>query len=152
MNLSAILLALLAVAVGMLLPLQFAVNSQLARFLGNPIAANVFSFGIGFLLLLSMSALFVRGLPPMGSLRQLPVYMLVGGGILGATFLTTSIFLTPVLGTAAVLCLVMAGQLIGALLIDQFGLLGLAVREISFGRLAGAVMVVAGAIMVRFLH
>lgn len=151
MSLSALLLALLAVFVGMLLPVQFAVNSQLARFLGNPIAANVFSFGVGFLLLLTLSLVFVRDLPPLSSVRQLPIYMLVGGGMLGSAFLTTSIFLTPLLGTAAVLCLVMAGQLVGALLIDQFGFLGLAVREISLGRLAGAVMVVAGAVMVRFL-
>jgi transporter family-2 protein len=151
MSLPAILLALLAVAIGMLLPLQFAVNSQLARFLGSPIAANVFSFGVGFLFLLALSGLLVRDLPPLSGLRQLPIYILVGGGILGSIFLTTNIFLTPLLGTAATLCLVMAGQLIGALLIDQFGILGLAVREISIGRLAGAAMVVAGAVMVRFL-
>ncbi len=77
--------------------------------------------------------------------------MIIGGGLLGATFLTTSIFLTPILGTAAVLCLVMAGQLMGALLIDQFGILGLATREVTFGRAAGAVIVVVGALMVRLL-
>src|SRR5260370_40031813 len=110
MNPTAILLALAAIGVGMLLPVQFAVNSQLARHLGSPIAANVFSFSVGLVALLLVSLLFVRDLPPLSTLRQLPIYALVGGGLLGAIFLTTNIFLTPILGTAAVLCLVMAGQ------------------------------------------
>ena len=57
----------------------------------------------------------------------------------------------PILGTAATLCLIMAGQLLGALLIDQFGILGLATRQVTFGRAAGAVIVVVGALMVRLL-
>jgi bacterial/archaeal transporter family-2 protein len=134
-----------------MLPLQFAVNSQLARHLGNPIAANVFSFGVGFCVLFALSLLFVRGLPPLSTLGHLPLYVIVGGGLLGATILTTSIFLIPILGTAAVLCLVMAGQLIGALLIDQFGILGLAAREVTVGRAVGAVVVLVGALMVRLL-
>jgi transporter family-2 protein len=37
----------------------------------------------------------------------------------------------------------------GALVIDRFGLFGLAMRELSFGRLVGAALVLAGALMVR---
>jgi transporter family-2 protein len=46
-------------------------------------------------------------------------------------------------------CFVVAGQLVGALVIDRFGLFGLAMREMSLGRLAGAALVFAGALMVR---
>jgi uncharacterized membrane protein YdcZ (DUF606 family) len=72
MNPTAILLAVAAFCVGMLLPLQFAVNSQLARHVGNPITANVFSFGVGFCALFALSLLFARGLPPLSTLGHLP--------------------------------------------------------------------------------
>jgi bacterial/archaeal transporter family-2 protein len=39
--------------------------------------------------------------------------------------------------------------LLGALVIDRFGLFGLGLRELSFGRLAGVVLVFAGALLVR---
>ena len=42
-----------------------------------------------------------------------------------------------------------AGQLLGGLLLDRIGFLGMAVREISLGRIAGAVLLVAGALLVR---
>jgi len=45
--------------------------------------------------------------------------------------------------------LFVAGQIIGALAIDRFGLFGLALRELTFGRLAGAFLVFIGALMVR---
>ncbi len=42
-----------------------------------------------------------------------------------------------------------AGQLIAGMLLDRIGFLGMAVREISFGRLFGAVLLLAGALLVR---
>ena len=40
---------------------------------------------------------------------------------------------------------------VGGMVIDRLGLLGVAVREISLGRAAGAVLLVAGALMIRML-
>ena len=44
-----------------------------------------------------------------------------------------------------------SGQLLAGILLDRIGFLGMAVREISVGRVAGAGMLVAGALMIRFL-
>ena len=41
------------------------------------------------------------------------------------------------------------GQLLAGMVIDRIGFLGLAVREISFGRIAGAVLLLAGALLIR---
>lgn len=147
----AFVLALLAVAVGAFLPVQIALNAQLARSFGSAIAANVFSFGMGLLALVVLSVVVFRDFPPLSVIRQQPPHLLVVGGLLGAAFLTTTIFLTPRLGSAAVLCFVMAGQLTAAIVIDHYGLIGLAVRQVSAGRLLGALMVLAGAVMVRLL-
>lgn len=49
------------------------------------------------------------------------------------------------------MALSVAGQLIGGLLLDKIGFMGMAVREISVGRIAGAVLLVTGALMIRML-
>jgi transporter family-2 protein len=59
--------------------------------------------------------------------------------------------LIPRLGAAALMAFLVAGQLIAGMVIDRIGLLGVAVREISVGRIAGALLLVAGAVMVRYL-
>ena len=64
------------------------------------------------------------------------------GGAIGATYVSANVFLAPRIGAGALLCLVVAGQLFGALVIDRFGLFGLAMRELSFGRVASAVTIV----------
>jgi transporter family-2 protein len=71
--------------------------------------------------------------------------------VLGTIYVIGNILLVPKLGTAVLFAFAIAGQLLAALVIDQYGLLGLAVRELSLGRIAGVAMVLAGAVMVRVL-
>jgi bacterial/archaeal transporter family-2 protein len=52
-------------------------------------------------------------------------------------------------GTYIVLALIVAGQMIGCLAFDQFGLLGVPVHPLNMFRLAGAALLVMGAILVR---
>ena len=76
--------------------------------------------------------------------------MFVVGGCLGAAFVTFSIILTPKLGSAATMAFIVAGQLLAGLTLDHFGYFGLAVREISIGRVGGALLLLAGALLIRF--
>ena len=85
----------------------------------------------------------------MADIARQPLFLLLAGGAIGAVYVSANVFLAPRIGAGALLCLVVAGQLLGALVIDRFGLFGLAMRELSFGRLAGAALVFAGALMVR---
>jgi transporter family-2 protein len=143
--------ALLALAAGMLLPMQFGINAQLARLFANPLVASTISFWVGTVTLTVLTLAVVRIWPPLPVLRETPPHIYLLGGLLGATFLTTNIFLVPRLGSAATLCLVIAGHLLAALLIDQFGWFNLALRAVSLGRATGALLVLIGAIMVRLL-
>jgi bacterial/archaeal transporter family-2 protein len=143
--------ALMALAAGMLLPVQFGINSQLARMFANPLVASTISFWVGTIALTGLTLVWVRSWPPLAALRDVPLSIYLIGGLLGATFLTTNIFLVPRLGSAATLCLVIAGQLLAALLIDQFGWFNLALRAVTLGRATGALLVLVGAIMVRLL-
>ena len=146
----AILYSALALLAGFLFPFQASVNSQLGRGIGGPIAATVVSFACGLAFILAADLVVFRQIPAVADVLRQPAYLLFTGGAIGAVFLGASVFLAPRIGAGALLCLVVAGQLLGALVIDRFGLFGLATRELSFGRLAGAALVLAGALIVRF--
>ncbi len=55
------------------------------------------------------------------------------------------------IGAAAVMAFAVSGPLLAGILLDRIGFLGMAVREISVGRIGGALLLVAGALMIRFL-
>jgi transporter family-2 protein len=139
----------LALVAGFLFPFQASVNSQLGRQIGGPIAATVVSFAVGLAVIVTADLVAFRQIPSLSDVLSQPPYLLVAGGTIGAVYLGASVFLAPRIGTGALLCLVVAGQLVGALVIDRFGLFGLAMRELTFGRLAGAALVLAGALLVR---
>jgi bacterial/archaeal transporter family-2 protein len=151
LSLATFLLPLCGLLAAMLLPVQAAVNAQLARALGNPVAATAVSFGAGFCLLVLLCLVVFRELPPLAQIARIPPWLFFTGGTLGVIYLVGNVVLVPRLGAATLFTFAIAGQLTCALLLDQFGLLGLAVREISLGRVAGAVLVLVGAVMVRSL-
>lgn len=65
--------------------------------------------------------------------------------------MTSTIVLIPRLGAAALMAFLITGQLLAGIAVDRLGFLGVAVREISVGRIAGALLLVVGAVMVRYL-
>ena len=71
------------------------------------------------------------------------------GGAIGAIFVSVNVLVAPQLGSAATVSLVIAGQLIGAMMVDRLGLFDFALRGLSAGRLAGVALVFAGALLVR---
>ncbi len=146
-----LLLTLAAAGAGCLIALQSPINAAMAFRVGHPLAGAALSFTVGTVALLLLSALFARGSFDPSSLGRLGPLLLLGGGLLGAVFVTSNIMLTPRIGIAAVVALGIAGQVIASLALDQTGFLGMTVRELSAGRLIGAAMVIGGALMVRFL-
>ncbi|PWT89195.1 MAG: hypothetical protein C5B56_07530 [Proteobacteria bacterium] len=131
------------------LPAQAAVNALLARGIGSPITATAISFCVGATILLGAAIVTRQAMPTMAAVRELPGYAWVAGGFLGAFFLFTAIFVTTRLSVAVVMSTAIAGQLVAAILLDHFGLLGLAVREASLGRILGVAVMVAGVVMIR---
>lgn len=151
MWLPGLLLTLVALVTGGLIALQAPINAEAAARLGHPISAATMSFCVGTVLLIAITLLFARSSTNLGALQTMPLYMLLGGGLLGAGYVTVTLILAPKIGIAAVMALGIAGQLATALLLDRFGLFELMERELSVGRVGGAVLVLVGALMVRLL-
>jgi transporter family-2 protein len=134
---------------GMLIALQGPINAQLSRGLGMPLAAAAASFVAGAVLLIALTFIVSQAQGTAIAWRVPPLWMFVVGGCLGAAFVTCALVLTPKLGAAATMAFIVAGQLLAGLVLDRMGYFDLAVREITLGRMAGAVMLLAGALLIR---
>lgn len=147
---AAFLWALLGIAAGACIATQAPINALLGRGLGMPVAAACISFLSGAILLavVVFATSAVEGRAP--DWRAPAIWLYVVGGALGAFYVTTAIYLTPRIGAAALMAFAVSGQLLAGILLDRIGFLGMAVREISLGRIAGAMLLVVGALMIRF--
>ncbi|WP_101926950.1 MULTISPECIES: DMT family transporter [Luteimonas] len=135
-----------AALVGMLLPLQALLNARLGAMTQGALFASFVSFLVGTLVL-GAALLASRPVWPGGrSLLALPPWLWLGG-IIGAVFVFCGTLLVPRLGAAGLICLIVFGQLTGSLLLDHFGVLAQA-RPVDATRLAGAVLVCIGALLV----
>ncbi|MEZ5781474.1 MAG: DMT family transporter [Rhizobiaceae bacterium] len=141
--------SLLGILSGAFIAIQAPINSQLARGLGLPVAAAAFSFLSGAVVLAIVTLVIARAQGVTLDWRAPPPWTFVAGGVLGASYVTISTLLIPRIGAAALMAFLVAGQLIAGMMLDRVGFLGMAVREISIGRMAGAVLLLVGALLVR---
>lgn len=138
-------IALTAVA-GVLVGIQAPVNSRLGRTIGS-VQAATFSFVVGTIALALVATLFYGGLGSFGQAGKAPAWAWIGG-LLGATYVTVAILTVRTLGVSGLTVLVISGQLTAAVVIDRFGLFGIAKQSIGVARIVGLVLVVVGALLV----
>ena len=141
----ALAVALAAVA-GVLVGMQAPINSRLGRDLGS-VQAATFSFVVGTIALALVALLFYGGLGSFGQAAKAPSWALVGG-LLGAVYVTVAIITVRTLGVSGLTAIVIAGQLAAAVVIDRFGLLGIAKQPIGVSRIVGLVLLVVGVLLV----
>jgi len=147
----AIFWVLLGVVSGACIAVQAPINARLGGALGMPFAAAFVSFAAGALILAVVTFGVAAATRTTIAWSAPPAWLFVAGGALGTIYVTSTIVLTPQLGAAAVMALAVTGQLLAGIVMDRVGFLGLPVHEISPGRIAGAVLLVAGAVMIRLL-
>jgi transporter family-2 protein len=150
MSLQAVALSVLAFLAGVSLAVQAPINAMTSSRLGHPLGAATLSFAVGTICLVAITLLTARSQIDWSKLVGMSPLLWLGG-VLGVAYITIAILLTPVIGVGALLALVIAGQITASLLLDHYGLLGLVGHEITMGRVAGALLVIVGAVMVRFL-
>lgn len=139
---------LLALAAGAMMPTQAATNNKMAVVVGSPIMSAFISFFVGTVALLVYVLVSGESIGSLMSAKEAPPIAWVGG-LLGAFFVTAGVTLVPRLGVATTFSVMIAGQMIVTLIIDHFGLLGIPVKEVSFARVAGIVLIGAGVVLIR---
>jgi transporter family-2 protein len=140
------LAVLLGVGAGCLVGMQAPINSRLGRALGS-VQAATFSFLVGTVLLLLIASFVRGGLGNLGHVGRAPWWALIGG-LLGAVYVTVALVAVRTLGASGLTAVVITGQLAISVVIDRFGLLGVARQPVGLQRVLGLALLVAGVVLV----
>jgi len=138
---------LLVFIAGAMVSIQAPTNAMLAKAGGSPILAALISFTVGTVALLVVW-LATPNRPGSAAFAGLPWYAWIGG-LYGAVFVAVAAYAAPRIGVASLITIGIAGQIAMALWLDQIGAMGLTREPISAGRVVGALLVVAGVVLVR---
>ena len=142
-------LLLLAVIAGAVVPFQSAINFNLGRGLGHPLWATLASLIVSILVLLPIMLAMRLPLPSVAFIANIPRWMWIGGAF-GVVFISLAVVLLPRLGASGFMALALAGQVVASLVLDHFGWFGLVERQITLPRLAGAVLLIGGVVLIQF--
>ncbi len=137
-----------ALASGALVPLQAGANAALGRALGHPLWATMASLAVSAACVVPIMIALRVSAPTIANLATQPKWIWIGG-ITGVIYITTALLLAPKLGAAGLMTAVVAGQILASMAIDYFGLVGFVPRSISGARLLGALLVVAGVLVMQ---
>jgi len=138
---------LLALAIGLLLPIQVGINTELAQRISSPVTASFVSFAVGTIGLMICLWVLRGPWPDLNTITTVPKWLWLGG-LIGAFAVFGSIISGPKIGLLSLVALVLAGQLLASLILDHYGWLGFPVRELSFGRISGSALLLIAAILI----
>jgi len=134
------ILYLLMLCGGVMIAVQPSINARLARFVGV-LESSCISFAIGTVALFMLVMLVGRG-----SMRGIAgaSWWELTGGLMGAFFVTMTIFVVPRIGTAAAMAAIIAGQLATGVIMDHFGMFGGRHIPLDSSRMIGVSLLMAG--------
>lgn len=139
------LAVIMMAAVGAVIALQPPINAGLGRATGSMAAALV-SFIVGTLILAAIVGISGQASGVTSAFDVRWYYLL--GGVLGALWVVSSLVAVKSIGAGSVVAATITGQLIGAVVADRLGILGLSETPITFDRLLGVVLLLAGTYLV----
>jgi transporter family-2 protein len=143
------LVFLLLVAIGGAgLTLQMAWNARLRTATGSPVLATIISLIVTLCSLFLLWGSGVSGRGSVPAFNSVPAWGWFGG-IFAAYYLVVSLVAIPKLGAAAVFSLVIAGQMVAALILDSTGAFGVTQISLTPARVLGAALLLSGVILIQ---
>lgn len=148
MQTNALLLIIAAIITGAVVPFQAGANAALGRTLGHPLWGTLISLCVSFACIVPVMLLAKVQAPTLANLAQAPRWIWIGG-VVGVVYITGALMLAPKLGAAGFIMAVIAGQMLASMIIDQWGLVGLPQKPVSWSRLAGLGLIVLGLVVMQ---
>ena len=134
----------LAFAMGLIMSIYLPMNSSVAKYIGSAITANVTFFFVA--LLTSVFIFLLSGqFSTINHIKDVPVFLYLTGFVSAFVVLGTT-FLIPHIGARKFFILLIAGQILMAIVVSHFGLLESPKDPINIRKIIGAVLLLAGAI------
>jgi transporter family-2 protein len=141
------LAAVATIAAGGLIAVQPPLVAELSDSIGTLAAAAV-NFVVGAACLVALTLLVGGGFGALSGSGGVSWYYWIGGGVVGAAYVTTVIVTVQSLGAAGVTAATVTGQLTASLAIDRLGVFGLSERAITPARIVGIAFLAVGVILV----
>lgn len=132
---------------GAVLPIQAGLNTKLGKSIESPVFAALISFLVGTLAI-GLYILFSKQTISIAGLKSAPMHVWLGG-LLGAFYVTALVIIFPKIGPALTFGLIVAGQMLIAMLLDHFNILVAQQHSINIWRILGMLLIVAGVILIR---
>ncbi|MBS0532273.1 MAG: DMT family transporter [Proteobacteria bacterium] len=139
---------LLALGAGVSIVIQQALNANLRADLNSAAWSGFVSYAVGLACMALLVLALREPIPPLAMMARIPWWGWIGG-LFGAIFISLGIVLVPHLGAATFIALLVAGQMLGSVVFDHFGWLGLAQRPIDLSRVIGVILLIAGVVLIR---
>ena len=130
---------------GVGIPVMAMLNGAFGVRFGPPTAALA-TFGVAFCC--ASLVAYLQGLQPLRAMAIAPWYMVFPGLIVAFYMLSITHF-GPMIGLGTAVILVVLGQVACAVAIDHFGMMGLPKTPVSWPRLTGVLLIVAGVALAR---
>ena len=141
-------LYLFAAVAGALNAVQSGANATLNKTLGQPFLAALIVLGVSAAGFLAVGAATGNlAWPEPGSWGRVPWWGWVGG-LLGATVLASQLFVAREIGAGPFMGIVVTAAVVASLVLDHFGLVGFEVHRAGPWRVVGAVLMVAGVVLI----
>ena len=141
--------ALIAAAAGVSFVAQQAVNANLRASIDSAAWAGFVSY-LGGTICMAVLAFILRDPWPVGTAFARSNWWAWSGGFFGAIYIAISILLLPRLGAAMVVALIVVGQMLGSVMFDHYGWMGLPEHPVDWPRIVGALLLIGGVVLIRF--
>ena len=138
----------LVAIVGALQAVQAPVNNQLNNVMKNPWLAGCVVFGTSLAAFSLLLVAFHRPLPTDSTeIIEAPWYVGLGG-LLGAAAVYAMLTQTHRMGSGAFTGTLVTATIVTSLVLDHFGVLGLEPTPATLARVGGAILMIAGVVLV----
>jgi len=141
-------LYLFTIFLGVILAVHLAMNGKVGSVLNNPRVGNALFWCIGAF---GATMIGLTGWQN-GALRPLKQVhpALLTAGVLGACLVFAIAWLIPQVGAGPVMITLLAGQVLGGLIMSHFGWLGSPVQPITMTKVMGVAVMIAGVVLATY--
>lgn len=141
---------LVGIMAGMLLAIQIAINGQLGKVLHSSSHAALISFFVGTITLLIIVGIIDRSYKNIKEpINYSAPWWIWIGGILGGSYVLINVYLVDRIGNGQTVILTLFGQIIGSLVVGQFGLLNSLKNQVKPIQILGLSVMIAGVFFIR---
>ena len=132
----------LTMFLGVVLTVHLAMNGKVGAVIGNPRVGNALFWCIGAVTAIAIGLSGWQA-GALGGLRQVNPLLLTAGAM-GATLVFGIAWIIPQIGAANMTLMLLAGQILSAMTLSHFGLLGSPVQPLSLMNIIGAIVMLGG--------